>query len=145
LARDVVERRVPRTLLGNVAVRRRGPKRGTVDIKSAGVLQLTGAARVAALELGLASTNTVDRLRAAAERGVYTTSEVREITDAFQHLMRLRLVHQLGCVDAGLPPDNLVDPARLSRADALLLRDAFRTVERVQASVGARFATELLG
>jgi CBS domain-containing protein len=145
LARDVVTRRVPRTLLGNIALPRRGPERGTVDVKSAGVIQLTGAARVHALELGLAPTNTVERFRAASERGLYTPAEAREITDAYQHLMRLRLVHQLERLEAGARPDNRVSPARLSRADRLLFRDALATVERVQAGLRARFSTDRLG
>jgi CBS domain-containing protein len=145
LAHDVVSRRVPRTLLGNVAVDRRGPERGTVDVKAAGVIQLTGAARVHALELGLPETNTIDRFRAAAARGLYTAAEAREITDACQHLMRLRLVHQLDRLAAGAAPDNRVDPERLSRADALLFRDALATVERVQAGLRTRFATDGLG
>ena len=145
LAHDVVVRRVPRTLLGNVAVERRGPARGTVDIKAAGAMQLTGAARVHALELGLPQTNTIDRFRAAAERGLYTATEAREVTDAYQHLMRLRLVHQLERLAAGAPADNRIQPARLSRADALLFRDALAVVERVQAGLRVRFATDGLG
>ncbi|HEU4371290.1 MAG TPA: DUF294 nucleotidyltransferase-like domain-containing protein [Methylomirabilota bacterium] len=145
LASDVASRRVPLTLFGNIATRSRGSLRGTVDIKAAGTLQLTGAARLAALEFGLSQTNTVDRLRAAAERGLYSAEDTREITDAYQHLMRLRLVHQLEQIAAGAPPDNDVVHARLSHADALLFRDALKTVERVQAGIRERFATDLLG
>jgi CBS domain-containing protein len=145
LANDVVSRRLPLTLFGNVALRRRGPLRGTIDVKAAGGVALTGAARLAALELGLPHTNTVDRIRAAAARGLYDTAEAREITDAHQHLMRLRLVHQLERLAAGAPADNDVVYQRLSRADALLFRDALRTVERVQAGIRERFATDLLG
>ena len=125
LARDVVTRRVPRTLLGNIGVVRRGPERGTVDVKAAGALQLTGAARVHALELGLASTNTIERFQAASARGLYVPGEAREITDAYQHLARLRLVHQLERLAAGAPPDNRVNPARLlARRRAALPRRA---------------------
>jgi CBS domain-containing protein len=141
LAREVTERPVPLTVLGNVAVRRVGGGRRGVDLKGGGGLQLVGAARVGALELGLAETNTVARFRAVAARGVYTPEEATEITDAFQHLVRLRLVHQLACLDAGEPPDNVVDPRRLSRADAVLLRDALGTVGRVQAGLRMRFST----
>jgi CBS domain-containing protein len=144
LARDVVTRRVPLTFLGRVAVQRRGPRRGTVDVKVAGGLQLVGAGRLHALELGLAETNTVSRFRAAGAHGIYREAEVREITDAFQHLMRLRLLHQLEQVERGEAPDNHVDPARLSHADGVLLRDALRTVTRVQAGIRERFATDLV-
>jgi CBS domain-containing protein len=145
LAHDVVSRPVPRTIFGNVAVTRRGPHRGRVDLKAAGAMQLSGAARVSALQLGLAETNTIDRFRAAGERGLYTSAETREIVDACQHLARLRLAHQLECLAADVPPDNHVDPTTLSRADALLLRDALRTVEHVQAGLRERFATGGLG
>jgi CBS domain-containing protein len=145
LARDVVTRRVPLTLFGHVATLGSGPHRGTIDVKGAGSLQLVGAARIAALELGLTETNTVDRLRAAAERQLYTREEGQEISDAYQHLLRLRLVHQLACLAEGRSPDNHVDPARLSHADQLLLREALKTVDRVQGGLRARYSTDRLG
>lgn len=143
LARDVVDRRVPLTLLGKVAVERRGERRGTVDVKAAG-LSLVGAARLHALELGLAETNTVDRLHAAGARGLYTEAEAREISDAFKHVTRLRLVHQLEQLERGEGPDNAVRPNRLSRGDGLLFRDALQTVRRVQAGVRERFQTDFM-
>jgi CBS domain-containing protein len=145
LAHDVVSRRVPLRLFGTIATATSGDHRGQVDVKGAGSIQLVGAARVAALELGLTETNTIDRLRAAGAAGLYTAEDVREVTDAYQHLLRLRLVHQLERVAAGAPPDNHLDPTRLSHADALLFRDALKTVERVQAGLRARFDTDRLG
>lgn len=145
LAHDVVGRRVPRTLFGNIATLGSGPHHGMVDVKGAGSLQLVGAARVAALELGLAETNTIDRIRAAAAHRLYTAEEAQEITDAYQHLLRLRLVHQLECIARGRAPDNYVDPTRLSHADQLLFRDALKTVDRVQAGLRVRFSTDRLG
>jgi CBS domain-containing protein len=144
LARDVVDRRVPLTLFGHVAVQRRGPHRDTVDVKGAGSIQLVGAGRVHALALGLPETNTIERFRAAGARGLYTDVEVREIGDAAQHLMHVRLAHQLEQLAAGVAPDNYLDPGRLSHADLLLLREALRTVSRVQGGLRDRFATDLL-
>jgi CBS domain-containing protein len=144
LAREVVDRAVPLTVFGNVRVARSGPASGTVDLKGGGTLQLVGAARVHALALGLAETNTVDRFRAAAAHGLVEDGECRAIIDAYQHLQRLRLLHQLGCLARGAPPDNRVDPRGLSRADALLLRDALGTVARVQTALRERYATDFI-
>ena len=144
LARDVVARRLPVTIFGNIAVPRSGPHRGGVDLKGAGGLQLVGAGRLYNLALSLGETNTVDRIRAAAARGIFKDAEAREITDAFQHLMRLRLVHQLEQIARGEAPDNYIIPSRLSRADALLMRDAMKTVSRVQTEVRERFATDFV-
>ena len=144
LARDVVARRLPVTIFGNLAVHRSGPHRGAVDIKGAGGLQLVGAGRLYNLALSLGETNTIDRIRAAAGRDIFKDAEAREITDAFQHLMRLRLVHQLEQIARGEAPDNYITPSRLSRADALLMRDAMKTVSRVQSEVRERFATDFV-
>ncbi len=145
LAHDVVRRRLPLTVFRNIAVEPSGPRRGRVDVKAAGMLHLVGAARVVALEQGIAATGTIDRFQAAAAAGLYGEAEAQEIIDAYQHLLRLRLVHQLEQAARGEPVDNHVDPARLSRADALLFRDALRTVARVQAGLAERFATDLVG
>jgi CBS domain-containing protein len=131
-------------MFGKVAVARSGPHRGTVDVKGAGGVQLVGAARLAALELGLDEVNTGERFQAAADRGLYPGGEAREIVDAHHLLMRIRLVHQLAQLEAGVPVDNHVDPGRLSHADALLFKDALKTVGRVQAQIRERFATDLV-
>lgn len=144
LASDVVERRVALTLFGGIGTHRRGPHRGALDLKGGGALQLVGAARVHALELGLSETNTIDRFRAAQARGLYTPSEVGEIVDAAQHLMRLRLLHQLDQHARSEVADNFVAPAQLSHADRVLLREALRTVGHVQAKMRQRFATDFV-
>lgn len=144
MARDVVDRGLPVTFFGGIGVHRSGPHRGAVDIKGAGCIQLVGAARVHALELGLAETNTIERITAAGERGLYTKDEVVEIGDAYEHLLRLRLVHQLERLAAGEAPDNYVQPDHLSHRDGLLLRDALKTVGHVQGRLRERYATDFI-
>ncbi len=142
MAGDVVDRRLPVGLLGGLRTPRSGPHRGTLDLKGAGGMQLVGAARLHALELGLAETGTADRFRAAGERGLYPPGEVAEIVDAYEDLLRLRLVHQLACLSGGRPPDNHVPLHALTHRDDLLLREALRTVGRVQDGLRERFATD---
>jgi CBS domain-containing protein len=144
VARDVVSRPVPLTFFGNVRVPRHGAHPGAIDVKGGGSMQLVGAARLLALQLGLAETNTVERFRAAATAGGLGGADVGEITDAFQHLMRLRLAHQLDQLERGDAPDNLVEPDALSHVDALLFRDALQTVRKLQGSIRERFATDFL-
>lgn len=144
MAREVVDRRPPVTLFGNIDVDRSGPHRGAVDVKGGGCMQFVGAARVHALELGIAHTNTLERFAAAGERGVYTKAEVSEIGDAYQHLLRLRLLRQLERLAAGAEPDNYVEPQSLSHRDALLLTDAMKTVRLVQQRVRGRYDTDVI-
>jgi CBS domain-containing protein len=142
MAKDVVERRLPIGLLGGLQVSRSGEHAGTVDLKGAGGMQLVGAARVLALELGLTETGTAERFLGAAGRGRYEAAEATRIVDAHEDLLRLRLAHQLACLREGRPPDNHVDPRQLSHRDELLLREALKTAGRVQAELRERFATD---
>jgi CBS domain-containing protein len=145
MAADVVDRRLPLGLLGGLRTPRSGPYRGALDLKGAGGIQLVGAARVHALELGLDATGTAERFREAGERGLYPAAEVTEIVDAHEDLLRLRLVYQLACVREGRPLDNHVPLRWLSHRDELLLREALRTVGRVQGRLRERFATDYAG
>lgn len=145
MARGVVDDRLPVGLFGRLVVEREGPRRGAVDLKQGGSRQLVGAGRVYALARGLGETNTVDRLRAGIAGGIHTEAEIRDITGAYQHLLRLRLVHQLAQLEGGHEVDNHVRVDRLSRADALLLRDAIRIVAEVQRRLRHHYETNLLG
>jgi CBS domain-containing protein len=145
MAQDVVDDRLPVGLFGRLVVEREGPRRGRVDLKGGGSRQLVGAARVDALSRGLTETNTVDRLRSGAAAGIHSASQIQDAVGAYQHLLRLRLVHQLDQLDRGQGVDNHVSLAELPRADVVLLRDALRIVAEVQQRVRHHYGTDLLG
>jgi len=135
----------PLGLFGGFAVDRSGPYKDQLDLKAGAVLPVTHAMRVYALSLGVRHTNTLDRLRAAGERGLLPAAEVSEIHDAYQLVGRLRLRHQLACRDAGLPPDNFIRPRELGKTDRLLLKEAFKTIVQLERGIEDRFQTGLVG
>jgi CBS domain-containing protein len=145
LARTALEHRAPLGLLGGLSVPRRGPHRGTLDLKAHGIFPVTQAMRVYAVALGLPHTNTLERLAGACEAGAFTTGEARDLAEAYAALLRLRLAHQLGQVAAGLPPDSRVSPAALGRLDRAVLTEAMRTVGWLARHVETRFQTAALG
>ena len=104
---------------------------------------MTGV-QTCALPIWLRDTNTLDRLTAAGARGLFTASEVAEVSDAYEVMARLRLRRQLACLDAGAAPDNFIDPHTLGKTDRLLLKKAFRTIAWVQRHLEDRFQTALV-
>jgi CBS domain-containing protein len=145
LARAAVDRRPPLGLFGRIAVRRSGPRKGTFDIKARGVFPVTQAMRVYALALGLGETNTLDRLAGAEARGVFAGREAQDLRQAYGAILRVRLDHQVEAVAAGVAPDNDIAPDRLARVDRLVLKEAFRTVARLQRALADRFQVALVG
>jgi CBS domain-containing protein len=145
MACTAVDRPRPLGLFGGLAVERSGPHRDRLDLKATAVLPVTHAMRVYALSLGVHQTNTLDRLRAAGDRGLLAATEVSELHEGYQLIARLRLRRQLECLDAGLPPDNFIRPRTLGKADRLLLKEAFKTIAWLERGVEERFQTRLVG
>jgi CBS domain-containing protein len=144
MARAAAERQPALGLFGGFSVQRSGSHKGMLDIKASGIFPVTQAMRVYALSLGVRETNTVDRLHAAEERGVFRADEARELREAYRVISRVRLEHQLAQLEAGLPADNWLEPARFVRSDRLLLKEAFKTVGWLQRMLEDRFQTHLV-
>lgn len=144
MALAALERAPALDLIGRLAVERRGPHRGTLDLKASALFPVTQAMRVYALSLGAAETNTLDRVRVAEERGALPPAESRDLREAFAVAARLRLRHQLDALAAGRAPDNWIDPSTLPRTDRLLLKEAFKTVAWLQRLLEDRFQTNLV-
>lgn len=113
----------------------------TIDLKLHGARPFVDAARIYALAHGVPETNTVERLRAAAARDAMPAHEAAAFVDAFQHIQRLRLEHQLGgghvghedpaCGEGG-GASNRVDPDRLHELDRLILRESLKQARSLQ-------------
>jgi CBS domain-containing protein len=145
MARAALERHVPLGLFGGFVVERSGAHKDQFDLKARGTFPVTQSMRVCALSIGARETNTVDRLLVAAARGLFDPAETRELRDAYEVISRLRLHHQIACLDAGLPPDNFLDPKALGATDRILLKQAFKAVARLQRHIEDRFQPEALG
>jgi CBS domain-containing protein len=144
MAKAALDRPAPLGLFGGFVVERGGEHKDQIDLKARGVFPFVQAMRVCALSLGLPETNTVDRLLAARERGLFTAEEARDVLEAWDVIARLRLARQLACVAAGRPPDNFVNPTALAKGERLLLKEAFKTLGRLQRHLEERFQTALV-
>lgn len=129
IAAEATQTRLPLLPLGGIAVERRGAQKGSFDVKHA-MAPIVDGARLLALEHGIASTSTLERLDAAAVRGVIPAEDHAEVTAAYRSLQLLRLRAQLEAIEAGRPADNRVYPQRLVHAERAGLREHLHATER---------------
>jgi CBS domain-containing protein len=144
MAKAALERHVPLGFFGRFVVDRSGTHRDMLDLKARGVFPMTQGMRVLALSVGISETNTLDRLRIVASRGLLSSAETDDLGDAHELISRIRLDHQLACLDAGKEPDNFIDPNTLRKSDRVLLKEAFKTLAHLQELIADRFRTDLL-
>ena len=57
------------------------------------------------------------------------------LREAFAFMSALRMEHQVGRLRAGLEPDDLIAPCQLTPLTRRSLKEAFRTVARVQRGI----------
>jgi CBS domain-containing protein len=113
---------------------------GTIDLKTHGTRIFVDAARAFALSLGIADTNTSQRLRLAGRRLNIDERETDSIVEAYHFLQLLRLRAQRGELDAerGEAGDrpraaaNRLDPYALNDLDRRMLKEAFRQARILQ-------------
>jgi CBS domain-containing protein len=135
LAVGALERRAPTGFLRDLVLERGGGRRGVLDIKEAGVGPVVDLARWAALSAGVTAASTAERLEAAAAAGTLDAADAAILGEAFELVCALRMEHQVDRIRAGLPPDDRIEPSRLTPISRRGLREAFRAITRVQRGV----------
>ncbi|MEJ7138243.1 putative nucleotidyltransferase substrate binding domain-containing protein [Amphibiibacter pelophylacis] len=127
-------------LFRQLSTRRKGPHKGTIDLKMNGVVPIVDLARVYALAAGRPEVNTHDRLECASRSCEISEQDARDLRDALEFLSSTRIAHQAAQTAQGQLPDNHLDPQELSNFDRKQLRDAFVVVQTLQAGLGKRYA-----
>ena len=140
LARFALSFRPPTGFLRDFVVEHSGERRGQLDIKHGGIIPIVDLARWAAMAAGVASASTPERLRVAEAAGIMEGPEARALTEAFGFIFSLRLDHQVEQLRRGETPDDFIAPKMLNPLARSYLREAFRAVASVQASLAAELS-----
>jgi CBS domain-containing protein len=106
-----------------------------LDLKKGGIFPIVHGVRALALEKGLLETGTAARIARLAELGAFDDQFARELKQALQYLMTLRLDAQI----AEAHSTSLVKPGELSTMERDLLRDAFHVVKRLREMLRRHF------
>ncbi|MBA34613.1 MAG: nucleotidyltransferase [Oleispira sp.] len=139
LAQNVLSTAPPMGIFRRFVVEQNGEHAHELNLKKRGVIPIIDIIRLHALAHGLFEVNTIDRLEALVECKALTIVDSRNIQDALQVLMQLRLVHQAEEIVKGQKPSNYVNPASLSKIVAKQLKDAFGIVKDAQQGVKLKY------
>jgi CBS domain-containing protein len=140
LARFALSFRPPTGFWRDFVVEHSGERRGQLDLKHGGLIPIVDLARWAAMDAGVTSGSTLDRLRAAEAAGTLEGPEARTLIEAFGFIFSLRLDHQVEQLRQGETPDDFIDPKQLNPLARSYLREAFRAVASVQAGLSAELS-----
>lgn len=146
MAKNSLSNRPPLGFLRQFIVEKTGEHRDELDLKMRAVLPVVESSRVMALELCVAGTNTVERLKEInrKDRSVVSDGLLSDLVEAYDFITHLRLTNHIEAQVRGEAPGNFLNPGRLAGIQRSLLKESFSVISRLQEQVGQRYRTDLL-
>jgi CBS domain-containing protein len=100
--------------------------------------------RVFSLKHRIFATNTGQRLAALRQFGVFTEKDYQELLQSYYYLMGMRLKKQsVQMMHDKLPPDNYLDPKKLTKVERVTLKEIFKVIADFQLKIKVSFAKQL--
>lgn len=115
-----------------------GEHNDTLDLKHNGIAPIVDLARIYALTEGIDAVNTFERLKQAAGTASLSKEGSANLLDALLFIGTLRTQHQAKQIINGLSIDNFMSPVEISRLEREHLKDAFKVIQTMQASLESR-------
>ncbi|RYE90305.1 MAG: hypothetical protein EOO37_03295, partial [Cytophagaceae bacterium] len=100
--------------------------------------------RVFSLKHRIFATNTGQRLADLRKLGVFTEKDYQELLQSYYYLMGMRLKKQsVQMMQDKLPPDNYLDPKKLTKVERVTLKEIFKVISDFQLKIKVSFAKQL--
>ncbi|MBI5524342.1 MAG: CBS domain-containing protein [Desulfarculus sp.] len=136
--------RPPLGFLREFVVDKAGQYQARLDLKLSGLQPVVRVARVLAMEQGLKSTSTLDRLAELARRGILNERFAGDLREAFSFITLLRIARHLESRAAGREHDSQLDPASLSAVQRKMLKESFAVISQLQEFVEQRYRAQMI-
>lgn len=139
LYEEASEHKAPLGLFNRIITERNALGEETLDLKKSALIFVVEALRTLAVVNNIKESSTLDRLRALVKRSAINSEDSEFIASSFKVLFRFLLRSQLAQLAAGRPPDTSLRIKDLSLKDRDTLKDALRSVKRLQSILQSTF------
>jgi CBS domain-containing protein len=134
-----MDQKPPLGFFRTFVLQRSGDHKHKLDLKLNGIGPIVNAARMFAIDAGIESTNTIDRLLALEAMDYGVKGLWKDLQESLEFLLLFKLEHQLQQTKDGQPLNDYVNPATLTQLHRTLLKEAFQVSARAQSLVKSKF------
>jgi CBS domain-containing protein len=135
--------RPPTGFVRDFVVEHSGEHRGEFDIKHGGLVPVAAIARWAAIVTRDVRGSTTERLHRAQQAGLLTADEASSLTGAFEEVFELVMAREIDAIKAGTKSSKYVAPRELDSLTRRLLRETFRVISAVQATLEGEWVSRV--
>lgn len=140
LARNGLRRTPPLGFFKDFVMEKDGRHNNSINLKRRGTAPLADLIRVHALAIGSQAQNSFERLDDIIEAGILPKSKGGDLHHAMELISLVRLRHQALDVEAGIEPDNNIEPENMSDFERRNLKDAFQVLSNAQNFLKYRYS-----
>ena len=139
LARNALNRTPPLGFFKDFVMEKDGRHNNSINLKRRGTAPLADLIRVHALAVGSRSQNSLERLDDIIDSGILPPGRAQDLRDAMEYISLVRIRHQALDIEAGIEPDNSIEPENMSDFERRNLKDAFQILSKAQNFVKFRY------
>lgn len=139
LATDFLSNAAPLTFFRDDALEIDGSKINSLDVQGRLVDPFANFARLMSFHYSIDQTNTLLRLEALAETGIFSRSTIKDISNAYEFNVQLNILNQLKQLESGITPDSFMAVSDISNMERLMLKDTFSVMAKMVEIVKNRF------
>jgi len=135
MAGIITKNRPPLGFFRSIIVEKSGEHKDALNLKLRGIGPVVDIARLFALERGVRETSTLERIKALKDKHPVISELGSELEQAFEFISLLRVHHQIGQIEESVPPDNFINPEKLSNLEKKSLKESFQLILKVQDAI----------
>jgi CBS domain-containing protein len=135
MAGVITMNRPPLGFFRTFMVDRAGEHKDELNLKFRGIGPIVDLIRFFALEEGVSETSTLERIESLRSIHPIIIELGDEIEQAFEFISLLRIHHQLDQMERNIPPDNFINPGRLTNLEKKSLKESFQVILKIQDAV----------
>jgi CBS domain-containing protein len=139
MATLITNLRPPLGFFQTFIVEKSGDHKDEFNIKFRVIAPLIDIVRLFSLEANITETGTLDRLQSLRGRHAAVTEYGDDLEHAFEVVSLLRIHRQFEQIEAGLEPDNFINPNKLTNLEKKTLKEIFHLILRVQDSISKQY------
>ncbi len=132
MANVTVQNRPPIGFFKTFVVETSGEHKDELNLKVKGIAPIVDIVRIFALEKGVRATSTMERIEALRTKHTIMEEYADELKHAFEFIMLLRIHHQFTQMEAGIQPNNFINPSKLSNLEKKTMKESFYLISRLQ-------------
>jgi CBS domain-containing protein len=144
-AANAVGFKPPLGFFGQIKAERRGPHRGSIELKKAGIFPITEGVKAMALQAAVGDGGTRGRVMGLQAAGILRAEQADSLIAALDFLVTLRLRAQLLALEQNREPNNYLPLERLNRIEEGRLKLALQEVGHFQGFLRSRFHLNQMG